>query len=287
VTISPHRDAQIHPTAVVDPRATIEAGARIGAYSIVGPEVTVGAAVEIGHHTVLEGRVVLEARVKIGHGALIGGDPQDLKFKPDTPSGVKIGAGTVVREQVTIHRATKPDSWTEIGPECLLLASSHIAHDCRLGARVIVINYAGITGHCDIGDHATIGGLTGLAPFTRVGGWAYIGGCAKVTSDVPPFMIVDGVPATVRGVNVIGLRRGGVSPADRRVLQDAHRLLYRSGLGPARALERMRAELPRTPQVDALIEFVTASRRGVCAPHGGWRGAVGEPALESESQQVF
>ena len=265
----------------------LEPGARIGAYSIVGPQVTLGAAVEIGHHVVLEGRVLLGAGVKIGHGALIGGEPQDVKFKRDTPTGVRIGAGTVIREQVTIHRATKPESWTEIGADCLLLAASHVAHDCRLGTRVIVINYAGITGHCDIGDYATIGGLTGLAPFTRVGSWAYVGGCAKVTSDVPPFMIADGVPATVRGVNVIGLRRGGVSPADRRLLQDAHRLLYRSGLSPARALERMRVELPRRPLVDLLVEFVGASRRGVCAPHGGWRGAVGEAALEGEGQQVF
>lgn len=246
-----------------------------------------GAGVEIGHHVVLEGRVVLGAGVKVGHAALLGGEPQDLKFKSGTPSGVRVGAGTVIREQVTIHRATKPESWTEIGPECLLLASSHVAHDCRLGRRVIVINYAGITGHCEIGDHATIGGLTGVTPFTRVGAWAYVGGCGKVTADVPPFMVVDGLPATVRGVNVIGLRRGGVSAADRRLLQDAHRLLYRSGLSPLRALERIRRELPSTPLVDLLAEFVAAARRGICAPVGGWRGALAEPALEGESQQVF
>jgi UDP-N-acetylglucosamine acyltransferase len=178
---------------------------------------------------------------------------------------------------VTIHRATRPEGWTEVGPACLLMALSHVAHDCRLGRGVIVINYAGITGHCEIGDFATIGGYAGIIPFVRVGAHAYLGGCSKITQDVPPYLLADGAPATVRGVNVIGLRRAGVPAADRRALQTAYRVLYRSGLAPHRAVERLKHELPPNPLVDALLAFVADSRRGLCPPPGGW-GAAGAPA---------
>ncbi|OLC11990.1 MAG: acyl-[acyl-carrier-protein]--UDP-N-acetylglucosamine O-acyltransferase [Candidatus Rokubacteria bacterium 13_1_40CM_69_27] len=279
----------IHPRALVDPKATLGPGVRVGAFSIIGPEVTLGAGVEIGHHVVLEGRVVLEPRVKVGHGAVIGGEPQDLKFKPGTPSGVKIGAETVIREYVTIHRATQPEGWTEIGARCLIMALSHIAHDCRVGNGVIIINYAGITGHCQIGDHATIGGYTGIVPFVRVGAYAYMGGCGKIAADLPPFMLADGTPATVRGVNVIGLRRAGIAAPDRRALQEAHRLLYRGGLSPGKALERIRAELPANPLVEQLIQFVASSRRGICPPPDGWRDSAssGDATEDAERERVI
>jgi UDP-N-acetylglucosamine acyltransferase len=218
-------------------------------------------------------------RARIGHGSALGGRPQDLKFKEGTPSGIRIGADTVIREYVVIHRATQADRMTEIGPKCLLMSMSHVAHDCRMGQGVIVINYAGITGHCQIGDYATIGGLSGLAPFVRVGQYAYLGGSSRVSLDVPPFMLAYGDPLVVHSVNVVGLRRAGVSPADRRAVQEAHRILYRSGLTPPRALERMRQELPPHPLVDTLVDFVAAaSRRGICGPPGGWGG--GESVAE-------
>lgn len=263
----------IHPTAIVAPGAALGANVRIGPYAVVGPDVIIGDDAEIAAHALLEGRVVLGARARVGHGAIVGGEPQDLKFKRDTPSGVRIGAGTVIREYVTVHRATKPEGWTEIGEDCLLMGLCHVAHDCRLGDGVIVINYAGITGHCDIGDRATVGGYAGIVPFTRVGSFAYIGGCAKINQDVPPFMIADGNLATVRGVNVVGLRRAGVGPAERRALRDAHRLLYRSGLAPAAALERMRRELEPTRQVKELIAFVESAKRGILGPPDGDVGA--------------
>jgi UDP-N-acetylglucosamine acyltransferase len=178
---------------------------------------------------------------------------------------VRIGAGSVLREHVTVHRATTPEGWTEIGRDTLVMGMAHVAHDCRLGDNVIVINYAGITGHCQIGDRATIGGLTGFVPFTRVGTAAYVGGMAKVNADVPPYMLVDGQPATVRAVNVIGLRRAGMPPPERRALQDAYRLLYRSGLGPKRAVERIEAEVDKCAPVLGLIDFIAgATRHGIC-----------------------
>src|SRR5437867_6262102 len=254
----------VHPTALVDPKATLGAGVRIGAFAVVGPEATLGAGAEIGHHCVLEGRVEIGERVTVGHGSLLGGRPQDLKFRDDTPSGVRIGADTTIREYVTVHRATSAGGWTEIGRECLIMVMSHVAHDCRIGDGVIVINFAGITGHCEIGDRATIGGLSGMVPFTRVGAYAYVGGMAKLTADVPPYVLVEGQPATARAINVIGLRRAGMNPADRRSLQNSFRILYRSGLAPARAVERIREEVPATEPIRVLLDFVArASRHGI------------------------
>lgn len=266
----------IHPTAIVDPAAELGPRVRIGAFSVIGGEATLEADAEIGHHVVLEGRVVVGARTRIGHGSIVGSVPQDLKFKPGTRSGVRIGADTAVREYVTIHRSTQPEAWTEIGEGCLLMSMCHVAHDCRLGRGVIVINYAGLTGHVEVGDRATIGGLTGIIPFCRIGTFAYVGGHAKVTADVPPYMLADGAPATARGVNVVGLRRAGMTAADRRVLQEAYRLLYRGGLAPARAIEAIRTNLPATPALAQLVEFVAASRRGIC---GSPRRRAGAPEL--------
>lgn len=256
----------IHRTALVDGAARLGAGARVGAWSVVGPEVELGDGAEVGNHVTLEGPVVVGPGARVGHGSVIGGAPQDLKYRPGTVSGVRIGARTVIREHVTVHRATTAGGWTEIGADCLIMATSHVAHDCRLADGVMVINYAGITGHCEIGERATIGGLSGLAPFTRVGAYAYVGGCAKVTADVPPFMLVDGNPATVRAVNVVGLRRAGVPAEDRRRLQDAYRILYRRGLPPVRALEQLRREPEPGPWVARLIDFVATASRGICPP---------------------
>lgn len=279
--------SSIHPTAVIDPRARLAPGVTIGAYSVVGPEVELGADVELGHHVVLEGEVAVGARTRIGHGSIIGAPPQDLKYKPGTPSGVRIGEDTVIREYVTIHRATTPNSWTEIGNACLLMSMSHIAHDCKLGNRVIIVSYAGLTGHVQVGDRATISGLSGVHPFTRIGTYAYVGGCSKVIQDVPPFVVVDGAPATARAVNVVGLRRGGVGVEDRRRIQAAFRILYRSGLAPTTAVSRIRGELPMTPLVLHLVEFVEGSKLGICgvpvpAPSRGAPGVEAEPGEELE-----
>jgi len=277
----------VHPTALVDPGATVHPGVRIGAFSVVGRDVTIGAGAEIGHHCVLEGRLEIGPRVKIGHGSVVGGPPQDVKYKDGTQSGVRIGSGTVIREYVTIHRATRADGWTEVGDGCLVMTMSHIAHDCRVGDGAIIINYAGITGHCEIGERATIGGLTGIVPFTRVGAYAYVGGFSKVTADVPPYMLADGIPAAAHGINVVGLRRVGMPASDRRVLQDAYRILYRSGLAPGAALERIRRELPAAAPVTRLVQFIEGSRRGICGPprrEAGPLGDAGAVTPEPESE---
>jgi UDP-N-acetylglucosamine acyltransferase len=278
----------IHPTAIVDPRARLAPGVRIGAFSWIGPEVVLGPDVEIGHHVVLEGRVEVEPRVAIGHGTAIGGPPQDVKFKDGTPSGVRIGADTVIREHVTIHRAVRPEAMTEIGPRCMIMAVSHVAHDCRVGEGAIIVTGVAVGGHCEIGAFATIGGVTGCPQFTRVGAHAYVGGHSKPEADVPPYLIANGVPATARGVNVVGLRRAGIPPDERRALREAFRLLYRSGLGPGRAVERIRAEVAATPAVQHLLAFIEgARRRGIVPPPGGWGASAAiEDRLETSPEHL-
>ena len=188
----------IHPTAIVDPRAQLGPAVSVGAYSVIGPDVVLGAGCQVGNHAVLEGAVRVGERCRIGHGTIIGAAPQDLTYREGIPSGVRIGEDTVIREYVTIHRATREEGWTQVGRNCLIMSMSHIAHDCVIGDYVIIINYAGLTGHVQVEERATVGGLTGIHPFARIGTYAYIGGCSKVVQDVPPFVIADGVPATAR-----------------------------------------------------------------------------------------
>jgi UDP-N-acetylglucosamine acyltransferase len=274
----------IHPTAVIDPRAELEAGIRVGPYTVIGPEVRIGRDAEIGAHVVLEGRVSLGARCHIGHGAMIGGKPQDLKFREGRPVGVIVGDDTTIREYVTVHRATREGSDTRIGQRCLVMASSHVAHDCRIGDDVIIINYAGLTGHVTVEDRATVGGHTGIHPFVRIGYFAYVGGCSKVTKDVPPFVIVDGMPARAMAVNVIGMRRGGIDAQGRRQARAAFNLLYRSGLAPGAAIARVKAELGGDPTVARLVEFVEGSKRGIVSGH---RASDAHPDGEESEERAW
>jgi len=268
----------IHPTAVIDPRAELGAAVSVGPYSVVGPEVRIGEETEIGAHAVLEGRVEIGARCLIGHGALIGGRPQDFKYRDGVPVGVRIGDETAIREYATIHRATREGQDTEIGRACLVMASSHIAHDCAIGDHVVIINYAGLTGHVAVEEYATIGGMCGIHPYTRIGTHAYVGGHSKVVQDIPPFIMVDGNPATARAVNVVGMRRGGIDVAGRRQAKAAFRLLYRSGLAPATAVARIKAELGDGPLVARLVAFIEGSKRGIV---GGGQATV----LDAESEE--
>ena len=274
----------IHGAAIVDPGARLAADVRVGPGSLIGPDVELGEGVEVGAHAILEGRVVIGARCRIGHGAIIGGAPQDLKYRPGTAAGVRIGEDTVIREYVTIHHATHDGEDTRVGRHCLIMATAHIAHDCVVGDHVIIINGAGLTGHVTIEDYATVGGHTGIHPFARVGYFAYIGGCSKVNQDVPPFTIADGVPARARSVNVIGMRRGGIDQAGRRRVQEAFRVLYRSGLAPAAAVARLRAEFGDDPLVARLREFVETSRSGI-VPGAARSGSL--PSAAAAEQSVF
>ncbi len=254
---------EIHPAAFVDPRARLGADVRVGPGTLIGPEVEVGDGVVIGAHAVLEGRVRIGARCRVGHGAIIGAEPQDLKYRADVTTGVRIGASTVIREYATIHRASHEGHDTVVGAHCLLMATCHVAHDCVVGDHVIMINGAALTGHVTVEDHATVGGLSGVHPFTRVGAFAYIGGCTKVTQDVPPYVIVDGVPAVARAANVIGMRRAGIDAEGRRQAQEAFRILFRSGLATAAGVARLREELGDGAVGRRVVTFIEGSKRGI------------------------
>lgn len=255
---------EIHPTAIVHAKAELGAGVRIGPYAIVGEDVRLGDGTEVGPHAVLEGRLEVGPRCRIFAGAVIGFPPQDLKYKAGTPSGVRIGADNVIREYATIHRSSLEEGWTVIGDGCFIMATSHIAHDCRVGNQVILTGFSGLTGFVEVGDRAVISGLTGVHQFVRIGTLAYVGGCSRLAQDVPPYFLVEGNPAQARGVNVVGLRRADVPAAARLELQRAFKILYRSGHTTAHAVERIRAELPPSEYIDRLVTFIAESKRGIC-----------------------
>lgn len=271
----------IHPTAQVDPRAELGPGVHVGPGAVIGPEVELGEGTEVGPYAVLDGRVVVGPRCRIFAGAVIGAPPQDLRFRAGTPSGVRIGAETVIREYVTIHRATVEEGWTVIGDGCYLMANAHVAHDCRVGHGVILTGYTGLTGFVEVEDRAVISGLVGIHQFVRIGTLAFVGGCSRLSQDVPPYFLVEGNPARVRGLNVVGLRRAQIPPERRLELQRAYRLLYRSGHAPARALERIRTELQPYEEIRRLVAFIQQSKRGICGA-GGRRRTAGVPGTGDE-----
>lgn len=270
---------QIHPTAVVDPRAIIGEGVVIGPYCVIDGEV------ELGDGCWLQGHVTVCGPSKIGPGnrfhsyGSIGQKSQDLKYKEE-PTYLEIGSGNCFREFVSIHRGTAPGTATRIGNGGNFLAYSHIAHDCVVGDHVIFSNNGTLAGHVEVGDHAIIGGLTAIHQFCRIGRHAITGGCSKIVQDVPPFMIADGNPAVVRGINQVGLERNGFAAETIRKIREAYRLIYRSNLNAKQASEKIRETLELTPEIDQLLNFIETSQRGIIRRpvmrHAGSGGEAGE-----------
>ena len=254
----------IHPTAIVDPQARVAESAEIGPYSIVGAEV------EIGPRTRLMAHVYLEGPTSVGEDnvffpySTVGVAPQDLKYQGERTE-TRIGDRNRIREFVTIHRGTQGGGLvTSIGSDNLLMAYTHVAHDVHIGDRTVLANAVTLGGHVTVGDWAIIGASTGVHQFCRVGRHAIIGGYSVVTQDVLPFSnTVSQREIKVYGANRVGLERRGFETPVVEALQTAFRLLTRSQLNTSQAIERIRAEVPETPEVDELIEFIVASERGV------------------------
>ena len=253
---------QIHPTAIVDPGAELGEGVTVGPYALVGPQVTIGPRTVVAARAIVERNVRLGADCLVGTGSIVGGDPQDLKFKGEE-TWVEIGDGTVIREYVTVNRGTAQSFKTTVGRKCLLMSYVHVAHDCHLGNEVIVSNAVQMAGHITIGDCVTISGLTPIHQFVKIGAYAFIGGLSRVTKDVPPFVKAAGSPMKLYGLNTIGLQRRGFAPETLKELKRAYMLFFQSDLNVSQALERARAELPPLPEVLLLIKFVEESERGV------------------------
>ncbi len=254
--------ARIHPTALVDPSASLGEGVEIGPWAIVGPGCTLGDGSRVAPRATLERNVVLGARVSIGVGSVIGGDPQDLKYRGEE-TWVEIGDDTTVREYATINRGTAESVTTRVGRRCFLMSYVHLAHDCQLGDHVIISNGTQLAGHVHVDDRATISGLCAIHQFSRVGRHAFIGGCSRVPQDVPPYVRAVGNPVRLYGLNTVGLQRAGMPEAVVRELKRAYRLCFRSDLNLTQALGRARDELEPLPEVLTFLDFIAASGRGV------------------------
>jgi UDP-N-acetylglucosamine acyltransferase len=255
----------IHPTAVIDAGAELGADVSIGAYSVVEAETRIGDGCVLGPRVTLLPYTTLGAGCRVHAGAVLGDVPQDTAFKA-CRSAVRIGPRCVIREGVTIHRGTRPDTVTAIGADCLLMAFSHCAHNVRLGDGVILANAALLGGYVEVGDRAFLSGSVSVHQFVKIGRLAMLGGNCAVSKDVPPFCMVRPVSLnTVQGLNVVGLRRAGFSAEDKQAVKRAYRLIFLAGLSPTDAAHRIRAELTAAPALE-MAEFLDASTRGLCTP---------------------
>jgi len=255
---------KIHPTAVVSAAAHLEEGVEIGPYSIIGSDVNIGKNTVVGPHVVIDAHTDIGAGCRIFQFASIGAMPQDLKFRGEETRTI-IGNHNTIREFVTIHRATAADiGVTIMGDYNLIMAYCHIAHNCKLGNRIVMANAANLAGHIHVEDNAIIGGLTGIHQFTRIGAHCIIGGCSAVGKDVPPFTMASGNMAKLYGLNLIGLKRRNFSADTIQALKQAYRLVFRSSLLLKTALERVQKEVPDIPEVRQFVHFIQQSQRGIC-----------------------
>ena len=254
----------IHPTAVVESGAVLGHNVEIGPFSYVANHTHIGDHCHLGSHVTILPYTTLGSGCQVHAGAVIGDLPQDLSFHPGDVSYVKIGQNTVLREGVTVNRGTKPGTVTTIGNDCLLMANSHVGHNCTLGDRVIMTNGSLAGGYVEIGDRAFISGNCMIHQFVRIGRLVMMSGGSAASKDVPPFcMTQSSATSTLMGLNSVGLRRAGVDGSDRKQIKDAFKLLFCSGLPTTTAIEKLQNPAP-SPLVQELCEFIASSERGVC-----------------------
>lgn len=268
----------IHPTAVIHPKADLHPTVQVGAYAVIGSQVKVGAETIIGPHAVLDGWTEIGARNRIFAGAAIGLEPQDLKYDGST-SLVQIGDDNVIREYVTIHRATYGTEATVIGNRNMLMAYVHVGHNCTLEDAIIISNAVSLSGHVHIESRARLSGVLGVHQFVRIGQYSMVGGMSRIERDVPPYMLVEGNPSRVRSLNLVGLKRAGLAD-DLPLLKKSFRLLYRSGLPFNQALKELEL-LSDNPHVQHLYKFLWGSQQS------GRRGVIParRPASSREPQR--
>jgi len=254
---------EIHQTAIVHPNAQIGDNVEIGPYVVIGENVAIGAGTKIYPHVVIDGWTTIGKNCKIFSGASIGSPPQDFKFK-DEKSYVTIGDDTVIRECATVNRPVGNGEVTKVGSGVFMMAYAHVAHNCIVGNHVVMANAATLAGHVTIGDRAVIGGLAGVHQFVHIGDLVMIGGLTKITQDIPPYLLVDGNPAQIHGINRVGLMRNGFSEESRREIKKIFKVLYRSNLNLSQAQESLK-EMEQTSEVRKFLDFLEErSRRGIC-----------------------
>lgn len=254
----------IDPRAVVHPTAKLADGVSVGPFAVIGEDVRIGEGTTIGPHAVIERWTTIGARCRIGTSSVLGGDPQHVGYQGG-PSYLRIGDDNDIRELVVIQRSASPGRCTIIGSHNFIMSQTHVAHDCVLGSHVILTSLTGLAGHVEVEDGAVLGGGVGAHQFVRIGAYSMVGGSSGLSQDVPPFMIAAGNPATIRGLNTIGLRRAGFASELRRELKMAYRTLYRSDLNVSQALDTIKHQSNLNASVLHLVRFIEGSKRGICS----------------------
>jgi UDP-N-acetylglucosamine acyltransferase len=253
---------KIAPTAVVDPHAVLADDVEIGHYCVVGPMVMIGRGTQLMNHVTLTGRVTLGRHNRIYPYTTIGAEPQDVSYR-GSDTQVIVGDYNVIRESVTINRGTeKEEGITTLGDRCFIMAGCHIAHDCRVGNRIIMANATLLGGHVHVHDDATLSGSVAVHHFTTIGSFSFIAGLSRVTQDIPPYLLAEGLPAEPRCVNLVALRRRGMSAEEVRGLSEAYRLLYRTRVGLDHAREILREHSLLSPPVNELLGFLEIQHEG-------------------------
>ncbi len=253
---------EIHPTACVHPKAILDEEVKIGPYAVVEENVKIGRATHIFGFAHILGYTQIGKNCQIFPYAVIGSPPQDLKYKGER-SFVKIGDNNIIREFVTVNPGTDKDTYTEIGNSNLIMAYSHIAHNCKIGNNNILANVATLAGHVVIEDRVVIGGLVAIHQFCRIGSYSIIGGCSKVVQDIPPYSMCDGHPAKVRSLNIVGLKRAGFSQETIKLLHRAFKILFFANHTFSVAKELVLQQLHQIPELNYLLEFISSSKRGI------------------------
>ncbi len=255
--------SQVHPTAIVEAGAKLGQDVVIGAYAYVGGDVTLGDGCVLHHHATVEGTTQLGPQCEVFPYAFIGGRTQDLKAKPGKP-GLKVGARNTFREYVSVHLGTQEGEWTILGDDNVLLAYSHVAHDCVIGNHLVISSHSAVAGHVHVGDHVNIGWNAGIHQFCRIGDHAMVAACSKCVQDVPPFVIADGNPCETKMINAVGLKRSGFSDDEIATAKVMHRIFYRDGLNTTQAIEKARVLPEASGRVaKAFVDFAASTKRGL------------------------
>ncbi|MFW6200664.1 MAG: acyl-ACP--UDP-N-acetylglucosamine O-acyltransferase [Gemmatimonadota bacterium] len=253
---------EIHPTALVDDDAELGTGVRVGPHAIIGPRIEIGDRTVIGPDVLIEKDTTVGAECVLYKGAVLGTDPQDLKYDEER-TVLRVGDRTTIREYATLNRGTEWSRETVVGSDCLLMAYTHVAHDCRIGDHVILSNAVNMAGHVTIEDWAIVGGIVPIHQFVRVGTHAFVGGGSRISQDVPPYCRVAGSPAKLYGLNSVGLERRDFSEEVRRALKQAYRTIFSSEHTVSRGLDKLESDDISFPEVQRLVDFVRSSERGV------------------------
>jgi UDP-N-acetylglucosamine acyltransferase len=275
--------AKVHPTAVIAPGAELGQDVEVGPYTVVGNSVTIGDRTRIGPQVVIDGVTSIgEDNLIVGQASL-GGPPQDLSYKGE-PTRLVIGDRNTIREFVTINRGTiKGGGVTRVGNDCLLMACCHVAHDCELRDRIIMGNNVLLAGHVLVDQQANISGGAAAHHFVTIGAYVYVGGMTRMVQDVPPYMILEGHPSRVRGVNLIGLQRGGFDETQIETLRQAFRRIFRSGNPRRRTLEELKVEMNDSPLVRHLIESLEQTEMGA---KGRYRESLRETFARAGAERI-